>query len=243
MKTAIILEDEIIASNRLKRMISEVDPEIEILMVFDTIVDTANYLQSAESQPDILFVDIQVADGNSFELFSLVKLRSKIIFTTAYDDYAVKAFRKNATDYLTKPIKIEELREAIERAKPITDHEKLPAPENKYKEMFLLRFGTKLQTLVVQDIAYVHTKNKVNFFYAFDRQRIPSDFNLHEIEKMLDPQQFYRVNRQLIINIKALDTIKTHTASRLKLTLAPDLGEEIVVSTEKSKLFKQWLDR
>lgn len=243
MSTAIILEDEIIAANRLQRMITEVDPSIRIIDMFDTIEDTANYFHESKEHPDLIFMDIQVADGNSFELFSIVDIKSKIIFTTAYDDYAVKAFRKKAIDYLTKPIKIEELREAILKAKHFDSATTLDLPKPKYKELFLLRFGSKFHNLPVKNIAYVFSKNKISFFYSHDGNRAPSDYSMHEIEQLLDPAQFFRVNRQMIVNLSAIDSMQSHTASRIKLRLRPALSEEIVISTEKTKSFKEWLDR
>ncbi len=243
MKTAIILEDEILALNRLKRMIQELDMDIQVVESFDTIEDTANYFINTKEHPDILFMDIQVADGNSFELFSLVEIKSKIIFATAYDEYAVEAFRKNALDYLLKPIKIEELRESVSKAKSFNEFEKLGQQKEGYKERFLLRFGSKFKNVKSKDISYILSKDRICYFFTFDEQKIPSDYNLQELESLLDPSKFFRINRQLIINIDSVKDMRIHSASRLKIQLEPNLNEEIVISTDKSKEFKQWLDR
>jgi len=141
--TAIILEDEEIASRRLIRMIADLASYVEVVDVFESVASTEMYLSSVDKQPDILFVDINVSDGNSFTLFNKVNVESKIIFTTAFDEYAVDAFRENALDYLLKPIKKEHLMEAITKAKNAV--EALKEKENRYKERFLINFGRKLQ--------------------------------------------------------------------------------------------------
>lgn len=240
---AIILEDEIIASNRLKRMINEIDEEIEVLAAFTSIQDTASFLLELEEQPDILFLDIHVVDGNSFELFNILDINSKVIFTTAYDEYAVEAFRKNAIDYLLKPIKKDQLKEAIKRAKPGTEiKEAIPAEEG-YKSRILIKFGSKIKSVKTEDIAYIFSQNKISYFYTHSGDRVPSDYKLQDLEEMLDPDLFFRLNRQFIAYIDSISKISTHNASRLKIELTPPIDEKIVVSTEKTRIFKKWIER
>ena len=156
--TALLLEDEIIASNRLQRLLAEIDPDLEIVATFTSIQETANYLFEAAVQPDILFLDIHVLDGNSMELFKLLDITSKVIFTTAYDEYAVEAFRKNATDYLLKPIKKDQLVDAISKAKPTTKALIPALPEEQYKSRFLIRFGNKIKSIKTEEIASEHRR-------------------------------------------------------------------------------------
>ena len=158
MITAIILEDELIASNRLSRMIHELDPDIKILKVFDSISDTRKFYDTSIEQPDILFLDIHVADGNSFELFNHIKIESKIIFTTAYNEYAIEALRKEAKDYLLKPIKSEELDRALDKATAHIQRGMSDSPKS--KERFLFKFGAKLHSVKISDIRYIFSKNK-----------------------------------------------------------------------------------
>ena len=241
---AIILEDERMASNRLNRLIIEVDPSIEIIKIFESIEDTAAFLSSSKTQPEILFADIQVADGNSFELFNIVKVKSKVIFTTAYDEYAIKAFRANAIDYLMKPIKKEELRVAIEKAKPIFNPPmSANVARSGFQERFLFRFGSKVHHLKVADLSYIFSRNKLSYFVTKDGKRSPSDKKLQELQGLLDPNLFFRANRQFIIHIDSIAEIKTHDASRLKILLDPAFDQEIIISTERTRKFKKWLQR
>lgn len=238
---AIILEDEQFAANRLKRMISEVVTDINVMAVFETVEELAGYLLENDDL-DILFLDIHVADGNSFELFKMIDVKSNVIFTTAYDQYAIDAFRKNAIDYLLKPLKKEELAEAIAKAKPVNASQVADLSSG-YKKRIVIQFMSKLHSVKTDDIAYIYSKNKVSYFYTKDGQRYPSDFKLKELEELLDPQHFFRANRQFIVHIDAVQTITKHQASRVKITLEPPIDETIVISTDKTPLFKKWLER
>lgn len=241
MITAIILEDEAIASKRLARLIRELDSDIEILHTFETISDTRDFYTQSETQPDLLFLDIHVADGNSFELFKYIDIQSKIIFTTAFDEYAIDALRKEAKDYLLKPIKREELKAALTKS---TAHiQRGTEDSGMAKERFLFRFGSKLNSIKIEDICYIFSKNKISYFVTQDGQKTPSDYKLQELETQLDPKCFFRANRQFIINIDAIDGIKTHTASRLKISLNPPFDGNLIISTEKTRDFKKWIDR
>lgn len=239
--SAIILEDEPFASKRLKRMIEEIALDINVIEAFESIEDTANYLLK-NKHPDMFFADIHVADGNSFELFNILDIKSKVIFTTAYDKYAIEAFRKNATDYLLKPINRDQLAEAIEKATPLNSKSKKIQLEE-YRNRFLIKFGNKLHSIKTSDIAYIFSKNKVSYFYTFDGERIASDYILQDLETMLDPNLFFRANRQFIVHIESITQMLRYGASRVKLTLNPEIDEKIIVSTDKTRIFKKWLER
>ncbi len=241
----IILEDEQIAAKRLKRMLEDLDMGIQVVEIFESIQDTAQYLLSTERDPEVLFVDIQVVDGNSMELFEIIEVKPKVIFTTAHDEYAVLAFRKNALDYLLKPIKKDELREAVSKARTISADQALNIDKKQslYKSRFLIRFGTQLKNVKTEDIAYVYSENKLCYFVARDGTRTPSDYKLKDLENLLDPKLFFRINRQFIIQIDAISKIRTHFKSRLRLELSPAFDEDVIISTHKTPDFKQWLDR
>ena len=240
---AVILEDELMASKRLSRLIREVNKEVVIEKVFISIRELATYLLEQEVHPDILFLDIHVLDGISLELFNIIDVKSRVIFTTAYDEYAIKAFRHNATDYLLKPIKVDELREAISRAKR-HDHDSLPKLESdQYKERLLIRFSSKLFSIKTAEIAYIYSQNKISYIYTFDGKRTPSDYKLQDLEEMLNPEIFFRANRQFLLNFEAISSIRIHNASRLKLRLTPEIDKQIIISTDKTKVFKKWMDR
>jgi len=243
---AIIVEDEPIAARRLKRLISELSHyNITITDTFDTIAETATHLLS-NPHPDILFLDIHVADGNSFELMNVVyPIKSDIIFTTAYNEYGAQAFRKNALDYLLKPIKIEELDEAISKKERLSRSEidQLNNDLQEYKNRFLIRFGSKIHIVKTEEIAYIYSENKISYFVLHNGKKTPSDYTLQELERMLDPKYFFRVNRQLILFIDSIQEILTYSKSRVKLKLQPHYDGDIVVSTETTPKFKSWLDR
>jgi two-component system LytT family response regulator len=245
---AIIVEDEAIASRRLKRLCDEIeDHDIEILAVFESVQETAAYLLENE-HPEILFLDIHLSDGNSFELFNIIEhIHSSIIFTTAYSEYGPQAFRKKALDYLLKPIKKEELIDALNRKKALTkeDVESIKTHYNDFKNRFLIRFGAKLHIVRTDEIAYIYSKDKISYFILKSGKKIPSDFRLQDLETMLDPDIFFRANRQLIVYIDAIGEIITYTKSRVKLRLSPPYKEkeDLVVSTENTPRLKLWLDR
>jgi DNA-binding LytR/AlgR family response regulator len=243
--TAIILEDEAIASRRLKRMLHELyADDLEVIETFQTISELGEYLLK-HPHPDLLFQDIMVADGNSFDLFDIVKVNSKIIFVTAYDQFAIKALRNNAIDYLLKPLKKEELSDAIERARLMSqgDHVKLRKELSPYKERFLIRFGNKLHSINTLEIAYVYSEEKLSFFILKNEKRIPSDIPLQQVQEDLDPEQFFRVNRQFIVHIDSIKNMLRYSRSRIKLVIEPLFPQDIIISTETTPKFKSWMDR
>lgn len=235
----VILEDESIAAKRLIRLLEEIEPGLEIVGNYQSIADTASHLLE-KGQPDVLLLDIHVLDGNSMELFKLLQIKSKVVFTTAYDEFAVEAFRKNAIDYLLKPIKKEELAEAIRKAKVLTNPP-ADANANAYKTNLLARFGSKVKNIEVSDIAYVHSRDKISYIHLHDGTKIATDFRLQDLEDLLDPTEFFRINRQYVASKHAIDQMVTHNASRFKVSLKPPIEDEIVISTEKTREFKKWL--
>lgn len=242
---AIILEDEAVAARRLRRMLDDTFSDgIEVIETYQAIADLAEYLLT-NPHPDILFLDIRVADGNSFDLFDIVQVRSRVIFTTAYEEFAIQALRKNAADYLLKPIKKAELINAIERAK-VSDEEEMERLRKEldpYKKRFLIRFGGKLHSVPTEEIAYVYSEEKLSFFRLKDGSRVPSDLRLQQVQDALDPQQFFRVNRQFIVHIEAIDKMLRYSRSRIDLKLEPPFPQDIIISTETTPRFKQWMDR
>ena len=235
---ALILEDEQLASSRLKRMLAEVAKDIKVVAVFETIVDTKSYLK--DHRVDILFLDIHVADGNSFELFDLENIDAQVIFVTAYDKYAIEAFRKNAIDYLLKPLKKSELAEAVEKLTQALDKKR--QNDREYPARIVIDFMSKIQSLRSDQIAYVYSKNKISYFHLWNGQKYASSYKLQELEEMLDPSIFFRANRQFIIHIDSIDQINKHLASRLKLKLKPFIDIDLIISTDKTPIFKKWLE-
>lgn len=238
----IILEDELIASNLLIRLLNEIDPAIIILKVFDGIQDLANYLLNHE-HPDVLILDIHVKDGLSLELFDLLVVKSKIIFATAYDQYAVTAFRKNAIDYLLKPIKKRDLVEAIGRVK-LLNRDTIDHLQSKFKQpknRFLIKFGKKFHQVPTKKIAYIYTENRLSYFILQDGKRIPTDYKLAHLIEQLDQNMFFQANRQIIVNKTCIKDIISYTRSRLRISVNPAYQRDIIISTKVTPRFKDWL--
>lgn len=250
----LIIEDELAAANRLQRLIHNIHPDIEILEVLDSIETAVEWLQN-HPHPDLIFLDIHLADGSSFEIFQQVHITTPIIFTTAYDQYALQAFRHNSIDYLLKPIKEEALAEAIDKYQKRYDKISIP-PAIDYQKLvealqiqsanrqtrFLVRFGQTLLAIDIKDVAYCYTENKTNYIVTFENRRYAIDQYLDELEEILDSQQFFRINRQFIVNYDAITGMYAYSKSRVKLDLTPPFeAADTVVSTQRSPIFKQWL--
>lgn len=248
----LIIEDEFAAANRLQRLIQSINSDIKILEVLDSIETAVEWLQN-HPHPDLMFLDIHLADGSSFEIFQQVHITTPIIFTTAYDQYALQAFQHNSIDYLLKPIKEEALSKAIDKYQqrygeptPVIDYQKLAAAiqsqNSKTQTRFLVRFGQKYLALDIKDVAYCYTENKTNYIVTFENRRYAIDQYLDELEEILDSQQFFRINRQFIVNYDAITGMYAYSKSRVKLDLKPPFeAADTVVSTQRSPIFKQWL--
>jgi len=245
----LIVEDEKPAATRLVNMLRKVEPEANVLAITDGVESTLNFLDQ-NANPDLVFLDIHLADGSAFEIFNHHPMTDMgIIFSTAFDQYAIEAFKVNALYYLLKPIKQDELEKALSRYKEIKDR------DNNYKEIvsklltkpvvekrFLIRMGQSLRLVHQQDIAYFYTSDKITFMMTREGRKYPLDYTLENLEIMIDPTKFFRINRQYIIHIEAIQQMHAHSKARVRIDLLPAAHEEVIVSTEKSPLFKKWLE-
>lgn len=255
---AVIIEDEDIIARVLQGKIKNVDPSIDVVEIIPSLkVAKKWFLNNAE--PDILFMDIQLSDGVSFELLEHFKLNCPIVFTTAYDEYAIRAFKVNGVDYLLKPVDEEELTRAIDKCKAIIERKNpvttdftelmkaLANPQqamHKYKERFLVNIRNQWMPIATSEIA-CFAKETLNYIYLFNGERYMLDFStLDDVEELLNPNQFYRANRQYIINIDAIQTVKPVENSKLTIRLKdPNHKFEIDMSREKAPVFKKWIDQ
>lgn len=248
----LILEDESLAAERIRTMIREIDADIEILADIKSIEAGLAWFESNED-PDLIISDIRLLDGLSFELFKQVKTETPIIFTTAYDQYAIKAFEVNSIDYLLKPIQKEKLKSSIERHIQRTAENKFPADfsnlydliqsqKKAYKSRFMIKAGQKILALPVEKIAYFFSQHKLTYAVTKEDKKYPIDQPLELVDGQLDPKVFFRANRQFIIGIESIAEIHPHFKGRMKVTLHPAAEEEITISSEKTPEFKQWLD-
>ena len=245
----LIIEDEKPAADRLMKMLKEVEPDAVFPAVLDTIRSSVEWL-SQNTSPDIIFMDIHLADGQSFSIFQQVQLSCPVIFTTAYDEHALEAFRVNSIDYLLKPVKKEDLQRALAKWRKLSAHatgkigavlQQLSLTPREYRKRMVIRIGEQIRLVEVGEIAYFYTENRVNYLCTFSDIRYPIDYQLDELDTMLDPSVFFRINRQFIININAIEKMQTWSKSRIKITLKPPAQEETIVSTERSPQFREWL--
>ncbi len=243
----VLIEDEHLAYQRMAKLIKEILPASQILAHHDT-VESASKWFSGNAAPDLVLLDVQLSDGTAFDLLKAVNIDCPIIFTTAYDQYAIDAFKTTSVDYLLKPIKKAELESALEKLKKIKDifQEAETSPKDvgipaEYKKRFMIRFGEHIKSVPVEDIAYCYSENKNTYARLWDGRSYPMDNNLDMLEAMLNPADFFRINRQYIITLKAITEMKTYSKARVIVKLNPVVKEPPVVSSERAADFKKWL--
>jgi len=247
----IIIEDELPAANRLNKMLHSISDELEVVKRIDSVEAGVKYLQTAE-KIDLIFMDIQLADGLSFDIFEQTEVKAPVIFTTAFDQYTLKAFKVNSIDYLLKPIDEKELEQAVEKYRHLYDKKengfsdkilKMVQELNKaqYKERLLIKRGQQLSYLKTELTAYCFADGKLCYAVDFSSNKYLLESNLSQLEEQLHPNKFYRVNRQLLVNIDAVSKVHTWLGGRLKLELLPSSTSDTVVSRERVNGFKEWL--
>ena len=249
----IIIEDELPALRRLSKMLLELMPETEILGSADTI-DGAVALFQQHKDAQLALMDIELADGQSFEIFNRIAVHIPIIFTTAYDEFALKAFKVNSIDYLLKPIDPDELKQALEKFK------KLQTPSNtvnlqellvsfnqkteaNFKQRFLVKMGQKYLSINISEVAFFNANEKVVYLVTKDQKKYIIDYTLDELEGMVEPKAFFRLNRQYLSKIDAIVNISSYFNGKLKIQLNPNVVDEVLVSRERASEFKQWLNQ
>ena len=246
MIKAVIIEDEEIAAIRLQNLIQEIDGSIVITRHISSAKKAIAYL--SDNIPDLIFLDIHLSDSNSFEIFKQVDIQTPIIFTTAYSEYAIKAFEQNSIDYLLKPISKEALTQAIEKYKRLgkihlPDYNTIFSSElPAYKKRFLIKMNNALHTVTIEDVAYFFSEDKVTFIKLKDNRTIPMEGTLSALEKQLNPKDFFRINRKYLIGIHSIKRMYYASKSKIQVNLEPDPKEaNIMVSVERLGRFKKWL--
>jgi two-component system LytT family response regulator len=253
----LIIEDEFLAALQLRTMVQECDPDITVVATLDSVESAVQWFRN-NPLPDLLLADIELSDGQSFSIFEQVEVKCPVIFTTAYDEFALQAFKVHSIDYLLKPINEDALRKSLEKfyafkklygttttgidlasLVSLLRDEALPA--HIYRDRFLLKQGTRLVPVEVKEIAYFYTRDRITFVKTWDNRSLVVDYHLDELEKMLDPKLFYRANRQVIISPKSVNKIHIHFHNRLKLELTPLIDDEVYISRDKAAQFKIWM--
>lgn len=242
----LIIEDETAAAQNLQAILREIDPSIQVLEVLESIEESADYLQH-HPQPDLLFMDIHLADGESFRILDRVEITAPVIFTTAYDQYALEAFRLCSIDYLLKPISVDDVRRALEKLDRLTGTERAAyAPRIKqavkeYEETFLIHQRDKIIPLHRDQIAFCYTANERVMAYDFMGESYPIDRTLEALQAQLPAADFFRANRQFIVSRRAVQEITVWFGSRLSLSLTIETPEKIIISKARVPEFKAWL--
>lgn len=246
MIKTVIIEDEEIAAVRLQKIAQEVNPDIVITKIIATVSEAILYLSN--NKPDLIFLDINLTDGYSFDIFEQVEIKTPIIFTTAYSEYAIKAFEQNSIDYLLKPISKETLAKSINKYLYLRNEatpnyrEVLSNRPEIYKKRFLVKINNQLKTILVDDIAYFYSEDRLTFTIKKDGTRIPLSYPLKKLETLLNPTNFFRINRQFIVHSDSIKDMYYTSKSRIKITLHPAFeNDSVIVAIEKIGDFKKWL--
>ena len=255
----LIIEDEPLAQEELVRMLKSLDPNFELLASLCSVNESISWLKN-NAQPDIIFMDIHLSDNICFDIFDKVKVTAPVIFTTAYDQYAIEAFRTNGIAYLLKPIEEDELIAALKKYRTLTNvnvelstirtqiqqlsSQNTPrASQIGYKERLLAKIGDNYQHLKMDDIAYFYSEDHYTFVTTKDNQRYIISYTLDTLVEQLNPQQFFRISRQFILNINSINSVSKHLNGRLKIITNPTFADDIYVSRNRVQAFLAWLDR
>jgi len=249
----LIVEDEHLASQKLKQLLLKIDDSIQILDMLESVSATINWI-SNNPPPDLIFMDIQLDDGVCFEIFNSVEVNTPVIFTTAYDQYAIKAFKVNSVDYLLKPISHDDLTSALKKfnltyQQAYYQKEKInilydQLVKKDYKARFFVKVGTHFFSISTEDIACFYIRERSTFIKSKVGKNFDIDFSLDQVQHMVDPDQFFRINRNYIVNLDSITDIISYSTNRLKLKLKNfEHLEDLIVSREKTSDFKQWLDK
>jgi len=256
----LIIEDEELAVKKLQKTLASVDGGAEVVGVADSIRSSVNWLQTNPA-PDLILMDIELADGQSFEIFDKVDVKSTVIFTTSYDEYALKAFKVNSIDYLLKPVQKEDLQAALEKLKNLKEmygnstgspslnvdnlvkelQQKLQPKE--FRKRFLVKHAQKLVSVDIEEITYFYSDGRLNFFKTNDNRKFVVDYTMDDLEDMLNPEQFFRISRAFYVSVNSIDQIHDYFGNRLLLHLKPAVDKEAIVSREKVTDFKKWMGK
>lgn len=252
MMNILIVEDEALAADRLEKILKEITPDITVLAKLGSIKESVKWLML--NSADLIFLDIQLSDGLSFSIFDQVSVQTPVIFTTAYDQYAIKAFQLNSVSYLLKPIRKNELAESLQKYKSLKsafsiDFDSLlsviQGNKPEYRKRFLIQIADKFRKVETEDIAYFYATDGIVFLKTFDGFSYPADTSLDNLESTIDPAQFYRINRKYFVSMKSISQMIAWSRSRIKLVLKPqaDDDDETIVSIDRSTEFKKWLNK
>ena len=246
----LIVEDEIMAQKSLTRTLKQNFPDLDIIGTTDSVKNTVEWLQT--NQPDLIFMDIELSDGICFEIFRQTEVKAKVIMTTAYDSYALKAFEAGSVDYLLKPIDVTDLQRAVGRCRTRENNINIEAlmkalseqaPQKEYKERYIIKINDRIVPLNVSDIAYVYSEDKNNYLVTTDGQKYIIDSSLDVMNEELDPKNFFRISRSCIVSINSIKSIVKQPGGRLRINAYPAPPYEMTVSRSRVDDFLLWLEK
>ncbi|WP_080057614.1 LytR/AlgR family response regulator transcription factor [Spirosoma aerolatum] len=254
----LIIEDESLTAKRLESLLQKYDPSINVLAKLPSVAEAVEWFNEPHPPIELVFMDIHLEDDLGFRIFEQTSLSTPVIFTTAYDEYMIQAFKVNSIDYLLKPINYDELVAAIEKFKALKKQfgQASSAPDietllnligrsrqTDYKDRFMITVGTKIRSIETSEIAYFFLEEKVVFLVTKDGLNLPVDYSLDKLTQLLNPRQFFRISRQFLVSLPAIQTIHTFSAGKLKLDLQPKSRQEVFVSGDRMTEFKEWLGK
>ncbi|MEQ8925826.1 MAG: LytTR family DNA-binding domain-containing protein [Fulvivirga sp.] len=249
---ALIIEDEKPAAEKLVRYLQRLPEPVSVKTIFQTVSESVSWLQINQDSIDLIFMDIQLLDGKSFEIFDQVEVQKPVIFTTAFDEYALEAFKVNSIDYLLKPITYQDLEKSINKfqslknnlsSPPINLNEVLSQLHQKaFKTRFMVKLGEHIRSITTKDIAFFYAEGRDVYLVTNENRKFIIDYTLEELDELLDPKSFYRANRSFILNIEAITDVVVFSNSRLKVFTNIEIDKEIIVSREKVNTFKEWFN-
>lgn len=247
----LIFEDETLAADKLQSMLLELQPDWQVVSRIKSISSAVEWLES-NPHPDLIISDIRLLDGLCFEIFAKVKVEKPVIFTTAYDQYAIRAFEVNSIDYLLKPVQMDKLQNALAKLQ-IPKEQALPdynevlnfikSNQTSYKSRFMVRLGQRIIAVPSEKIAYFYSENKLTYIVTLDNKKFPIDQPLDELIDLLDPKRFFKANRQFIVAFDSIAEIHPYFKGRIKIVLQPKSDEELVISSDRTPDFKKWIDQ
>lgn len=246
----LIVEDEKVAADRLTGLIKKCDPAIDILGIVQSVKNAVQWINTNQA-PDLIFMDIQLADGLSFEIFEQTLVKTPVIFTTAYDEYALKAFKVNSIDYLLKPVDLKELKNAIDKFKENMQPKEIPVQifdnilhslTKKYKNKFVMKVGEHIKVFTIEEIQCFYSMEKYAFLQNNSGRDYAISYSLDQLEELLDPARFFRINRKYIVSSLAISDIVSFSKSRLQVRLHSNKSDDLIVSRDKVQDFTKWLE-
>lgn len=250
----LIIEDEVPAAEKLERYLNRYDENICVIERLTSVADAVKWLKANQDTVELIFMDIQLTDGKSFDIFKEVNIIKPIIFITAYDDYAIDAFKVNSIDYLLKPITFDDLRQAMEKLSTLKENlgpaskdqnfnaALLQLTAKAYKTRFMVKLGEHIKSITTDQVEFFYAEGRNVYLYTTQNRKFIIDYKLEDLEELLDPVQFYRVNRSFIMNINAIEDVVVYSNSRLKISPRLEFDKEIIVSREKVNTFKDWFN-